>query len=51
MITPAVSENNITTLIPEAYEKDSSISKSESLTVDQKKRKNISIRTSEGDVV
>ncbi len=51
MITPAVSENNITTLIPETYEKDSSISKSESLTVDHQKSKNISIRTSEGDVV
>ncbi len=51
MITPAVSENNIATLIPDTHEKDSSISKSESLTVDHQKSKNISIRTSEGDVV
>ena len=51
MIAPAISDNNITSLIPDTYEKNSSISKSESLTVDYQKSKDISIRTSEGDVV
>jgi hypothetical protein len=51
MIAPAISDNNITSLIPDTYEKNSSVSKSESLTVDFQKSKNISILTSEGDVV
>ncbi len=51
MISPAVSDNNSISLAPDTYEKNSSISKSESLTVDYQKSKNISILTSEGDVV
>ncbi len=51
MISPAVSDNNSIPLLPDTYEKSNSISKSESLTVDLQKSENISINTSEGDVV
>ncbi|MHC4267402.1 MAG: hypothetical protein ACYSTS_02950 [Planctomycetota bacterium] len=51
MISPASSDNNSISLVPDTYEKNSSISRSESLTVDYQKSKNISILTSEGDVV
>ncbi len=51
MISPAVSHNNSISISPDTYEKSSSISKSESLNIDLQKSKNITINTSEGDVV
>ncbi len=65
MISPAVSDNNSISLSPDTYEKNnstselspdtyeksSSASKSESLKVDLERSKNITINTSEGDVV
>ncbi len=51
MISPAISDNNSTSLLPDTYEKSSSVSKSEGLTVGLQKNKNISIKTSEGDIV
>ncbi len=58
MISPVVSDNNSVSLSPDAvslspdvYEKSSSLSKSESLSVDLQRSKNITINTSEGDVV
>ena len=51
MISPAISVNNSTSLVPDTYEKSSSVSKSEGLTVSFQKSKNISISTSDGDVV